>query len=76
LQDRQKQAMLENAKLKDEVALQGVGISNLTARLIKQQIAYDKCEKVLRKYEQKSNFLREQLADTTRVKNDLAKKRE
>ena len=53
LQDKQKQAMLENAKLKDEVALQGVGIANLTARLIKQQLAYDKCEKVLNKHEQK-----------------------
>jgi hypothetical protein len=47
--------MLENAKLKDEVALQGVGISNLTARLIKQQIAADRIEKVLRKYDTKVN---------------------
>lgn len=53
LQDKQKKAMLENAKLKDEVALQGVGIANLTARLIKQQLAYDKCKKVLTKYEKK-----------------------
>lgn len=49
--------MLENAKLKDEVALQGVGISNLTARLIKQQIAADRIEKVLRKYDTKVNSI-------------------
>jgi 16S rRNA A1518/A1519 N6-dimethyltransferase RsmA/KsgA/DIM1 with predicted DNA glycosylase/AP lyase activity len=45
--------MLENAKLKDEVALQGVGIGNLTSRLIKQQVAYEKIKKILTKLELK-----------------------
>ena len=47
LHERQKQAMFENAKLKDEVALQGVGIANLSARLARQKIQYDKCMKQL-----------------------------
>lgn len=47
LHERQKQAMFENAKLKDEVALQGVGIANLSARLAKQKILQNKCFKQL-----------------------------
>ncbi|RYG93637.1 hypothetical protein EON65_58620, partial [archaeon] len=47
LHERQKQAMFENAKLKDEVALQGVGIANLSARLARQKIQHDKCMKQL-----------------------------
>lgn len=43
LLESQKKAMFENAKLKDEVALQGVGIANLGARLTKQRIEYDAC---------------------------------
>jgi hypothetical protein len=43
--------MFENAKLKDEVAIQGVGIANLSARLIKQKIAYNKFKKVLDRLE-------------------------
>jgi len=41
--------MLENAKLKDEVTLQGVGIANLTSRLIRQKTQQDKIRKQLQK---------------------------
>lgn len=33
--------MFQNAKLKDEVAVQGIGISNLNTRLAKQKILYE-----------------------------------
>ena len=38
LQDKQKRAMFENAQLKDEVTIQGIGISNLQTRLAKQKL--------------------------------------
>ncbi len=67
--------MFENAKLKDEVAMQGVGITNLTGRLAKQRKACDKCRSYLRKYRQKAERLREQLAIVTSRKNDIAKRK-
>eukprot|EP01033_Poteriospumella_lacustris_P013358 gene13358-9564_t len=73
--DSQKLAMFENAKLKDEVAMQGVGITNLTGRLAKQRKACDKCRSYLRKYRQKAERLREQLAIVTSRKNDIAKRK-
>lgn len=57
LHERQKQAMFENAKLKDEVALQGVGIANLSARLAKQKILQNKCQKHLQFLNAKVSFL-------------------
>lgn len=68
-------AMFENAKLKDEVAMQGVGITNITGRLVKQRKASDKCRQYLRKYRQKAERLREQLAIVTGRKNDIAKRK-
>lgn len=48
LSERHKKAMFQNAKLKDEVALQGVGLNNLGSRLGKQNQQYDVCMKQLR----------------------------
>ncbi len=53
---RQKKAMLENAKLKDEVTLQGVGIANLTSRLMRQKMQQDKIKKQLQKLNVKVSF--------------------
>ena len=36
LDEKKKKEMLTNAKLKDELALQSIGISNLGARLVRQ----------------------------------------
>ena len=44
LSDAHKKAMFQNAKLKDEVALQGVGLNNLGSRLGKQVKAYEVCK--------------------------------
>lgn len=48
--------MLENAKLKDEVTLQGVGIANLTARLMRQKMQQDKIRKQLQKLNVKVSY--------------------
>jgi hypothetical protein len=76
LHEKQKQAMFENAKLKDEVALQGVGIANLGARLAKQKIQHDKCLCHLRFLNGKSRDMRESIARIAATKNALAKQRE
>eukprot|EP01031_Cornospumella_fuschlensis_P028185 gene28185-34033_t len=76
LHERQKQAMFENAKLKDEVALQGVGIANLSARLARQKIQYDKCMKQLNYLNAKSFEMRERLSLITQRKNELNKIRD
>jgi hypothetical protein len=47
LSERHKKAMFQNAKLKDEVALQGVGLNNLGSRLGKQNQQYELCLKQL-----------------------------
>ena len=48
LSERHKKAMFQNAKLKDEVALQGVGLNNLGSRLGKQTQQYEICHKELK----------------------------
>jgi hypothetical protein len=48
LSDRHKKAMFQNAKLKDEVALQGVGLNNLGSRLAKQTQQFDMCSSELK----------------------------
>jgi hypothetical protein len=71
LTEKQKKSMFQNAKLKDEVALQGVGIANLSARLIRQKQSYDSCKKSLRSLNRKSRNLREQLAELAVGRNQL-----
>lgn len=72
LTEKQKKSMFENAKLKDEVALQGVGIANLSARLIRQKQSYDACKKSLKFLNKKSRNLREQLAELALGRNQLS----
>ena len=43
LDDKKKKAMLRSSKLKDEISLQGIGMANLTTRLIIQENGYHKC---------------------------------
>lgn len=53
LSERHKKAMFQNAKLKDEVALQGVGLNNLGSRLGKQNQQHDLCMKELKSLNKK-----------------------
>jgi hypothetical protein len=56
LHDKQKRAMFQNAKLKDEVAIQGIGISNLNTRLAKQKILFDNTTLELNKLNRKVRY--------------------
>ena len=68
--------MFQNAKLKDEVAIQGIGISNLNARLARQKYAYDLCKREMSDLHEKSHFLKEKLSDVTARKNHLLRQKE
>lgn len=68
--------MFENAKLKDEVAIQGIGISNLNARLAKQKYAYDLCRREMTELHEKSHVLKDKLSDVTARKNHLLRQKE
>jgi hypothetical protein len=76
LQEREKQAMFENAKLKDEVAIQGIGIGNLNARLARQKYAYDLCKKEMSELHERSRYLKDKLSDATAFKNQLLRQKE
>ena len=76
LQEREKQAMFENAKLKDEVAMQGIGISNLNARLARQKYAYDLCKNELEELHEKAQYLKDKLEEVATKKNSLIKQQE
>ena len=65
-----KKAMFENAKLKDEVALQGIGMANLGSRLTKQNYNYESCQEEWKLLSKRSNVLREKLSELTLVKNN------
>lgn len=56
LSERHKKAMFQNAKLKDEVALQGVGLNNLGSRLAKQTQQHDVCIKELKSLNKRVRF--------------------
>lgn len=43
LDDRKKKAMLRSSKLKDEISLQGIGMANLSTRLIVQESGFHRC---------------------------------
>ena len=58
LDHRRKKYLLANAKLKDEVELQQVGISNLTVRLGREKTAYLKSKELLAQVEERANRLR------------------
>lgn len=65
-----KKAMFENAKLKDEVALQGIGMANLGSRLTKQNYNYETCQEEWKTLNKRSNVLREKLSELTVIKNN------
>ena len=52
LDEKKKKEMLTNAKLKDELALQSIGISNLGARLTRQTEVMEKTKKKIAKMEE------------------------
>jgi hypothetical protein len=63
LDEKKKKEMLTNAKLKDELALQSIGISNLSARLHRQTVQYEKTRQHIVVMEKKAKSLRTQLSD-------------
>lgn len=69
LPEDKKKAMFENAKLKDEVSLQGIGMANLGSRLTRQTYHFENCQKEWKALNKKSNALREKLCDLTLVRN-------
>ncbi len=48
LHNRQKRALYQNAQLKDEVVIQGIGIGNLNARLAKQKVLQDRVKEEMK----------------------------
>ena len=57
LSEHHKKAMFQNAKLKDEVALQGVGLNNLGSRLAKQNQQHDTCIRQLKSLNKRVSLL-------------------
>mmetsp|Transcript_11175 Transcript_11175/g.18305 ORF Transcript_11175/g.18305 Transcript_11175/m.18305 type:complete len:1128 (+) Transcript_11175:120-3503(+) len=75
LSDRHKKAMFQNAKLKDEVALQGVGLNNLGSRLAKQNQQYEVCLRQLHSLNTKSRLLKEKLGEIAGKKITITRKK-
>ena len=63
LSENFKTDIFENAKLKDEVTLQSIGIANLTLRLQKQNFDADKYRKEIKVLNRQARALREALAE-------------
>jgi hypothetical protein len=61
--ENKKKEMLTNSKIKDELALQNIGIANLTARLARQDILIDKIRSEMTNALIKANNFRQQLID-------------
>jgi len=81
LSESHKRAMLQNAKLKDEVILQGVGMANLGIRYKKQKAQSNVLTKELNGLYKKAKMLRDKLAKLATIKrqqvndyNDLVSK--
>jgi len=68
LTERQKMEMFENAKLKDEITLQGIGIANFGLRLNKQQYATKRCNEQIGSLNDKARELRNVLSDLSTTK--------
>lgn len=68
LNDADKSDIFENAKLKDEVTLQSIGIANLSLRLGKQKHGTEVCHKERSKLAHKASILRDQLSDLQMMK--------
>ena len=68
LSESHKRAMLQNAKLKDEVILQGVGMANLGIRYKKQKAQSNVLTKELSGLYKKAKMLRDRLAKLATIK--------
>jgi chromosome segregation ATPase len=76
LDDPKKIAMLTNAKLKDEVTLQGVGMANLGVRLKSQARSYKKVKEQIGILHRNAKILRERLGELKLNKLHLLKEAE
>lgn len=74
LDEKKKKEMLTNAKLKDELAIQSIGISNLGARLSRQTAVCESTKRKMVKMEQKAEMLRDRLSDFRMKEMARAKK--
>ena len=63
LDEKKKNEMLTNSKLKDELALQSIGISNLGARLARQTEQNAKINSDIEQMEKKAKALRTSLGN-------------
>jgi hypothetical protein len=68
LNETDKRDIFENAKLKDEVTLQSIGIANLSLRLGKQKHGTSGCNTEISKLNKKAALLRDQLSDLQSTK--------
>lgn len=68
LNDTDKRDIFENAKLKDEVTLQSIGIANLSLRLGKQKHGTEVCNKERNKLAHQASILRDELSDLQMTK--------
>ena len=57
MDDHKKKAMLANSKLKDELALQSVGISNLSVRCARDKQSYKSIKQDMKLIGEKVRFL-------------------
>jgi len=69
LSDRQKKDLLMNSKLKDELALQNIGLINLTLRLSRQKISNFEIKRGIQKFERRARRLRKKCGDLRRQQN-------
>mgnify|MGYP003388263370 CR=1 FL=1 len=69
LEEKKKKELLMNAKLKDELALQSIGITNLSARLTKQTEMNEKIRSDIGGMEKRARILRVQLAALHKQEN-------
>ena len=68
LKDAQKKELLMNAKLKDEVGLQSIGLANMGVRLIREKMGYDASKAAIEKLEALASELRDE-TDNLRQKS-------
>lgn len=73
LTEREKEEIFENTKLKDEVALQGVGLANLSLRLNRQKTGTERCRKEQQMLNKKARALREKLNELQITKRSRTK---
>jgi len=69
LTDRQKTDLLMNSKLKDELALQSIGLTNLSLRLSRQKASFFDIHNCISKFERKARKLRKKCSDLRRKQN-------